>query len=73
MLCSTLLCALTVTYMKCWGLRCASLSAVTEVGAGQKGSSNHLNPNILYMMLAFVINLQWGLLIRYYRIDSLSQ
>jgi hypothetical protein len=37
--------------MKCWGLRASSLSAVTKVGAGQKRSSNHLNPNILYMML----------------------
>src|SRR5690554_4829482 len=35
------------------GLRCASLSAVTKVGAGQKDSRKHLNPNILYMMLAF--------------------
>jgi len=40
--------------MKCWGLRASSLSAVTKVGAGQKLSSNHLNPNILYMMLAAV-------------------
>ena len=37
------------------GLRCASLSAVTKVGAGQKGSHKHLNPNILYMMLPNVI------------------
>ena len=37
------------------GLRCASLSAVTEVGAGQGGSHKHLNPNILYMMLQGVI------------------
>jgi hypothetical protein len=33
------------------GLRCASLSAVIKVGAGQKGSHKHLNLNILYMML----------------------
>jgi hypothetical protein len=45
----------TVTYMKCWGLRVSSLSAVTKVGAGQKGLRNHLTPNILYMMLAIVI------------------
>ncbi|ASB50299.1 hypothetical protein CDL62_14700 [Alkalitalea saponilacus] len=35
------------------GLRCASLSAVTKAGAGQKGSCKHQNPNILYMMLPF--------------------
>ena len=38
-----------------WGLRASSLSAVTKVGAGQKRSSNHLNPNILYMMLYTVV------------------
>ena len=38
--------------MKCWGLRASSLSTVTKVDAGQKHSSNQLNPNILYMMLA---------------------
>jgi hypothetical protein len=34
------------------GLRETDLSAVTKVSAGQKGSYKHLNPNILYMMLA---------------------
>ncbi|ASB50470.1 hypothetical protein CDL62_15590 [Alkalitalea saponilacus] len=33
------------------GLRCASLSAVTKVCAGQKDSCKHQAPNILYMML----------------------
>src|SRR5690606_268696 len=33
------------------GLRETDLSAVTKVSAGQKLSSNHLNPNVLYMML----------------------
>ena len=33
------------------GMRESKLSAVTKVGAGQKGSRKHLNPNILYMML----------------------
>jgi hypothetical protein len=33
------------------GLRETYLSAVTKVSAGQKLSSNHLTPNILYMML----------------------
>jgi len=46
-----LILAVTVTYMKCWGLRASSLSAVTKVGAGQKASHKHLTPNILYMML----------------------
>ncbi len=41
--------------MKCWGLRASSLSAVTKADAGQKVSSNHLTPNILYMMLGCVI------------------
>src|SRR5690554_6778972 len=45
----------TVTYMKCWGLRESSLSAVTNAGAGQIDSHKHLNPNILYMMLQGVI------------------
>ncbi|MCC7319160.1 MAG: hypothetical protein IT219_11545 [Bacteroidales bacterium] len=48
--------AVTVTYMKCWGLRASSLSAVTKVGAGQNGSYKHLNPNILYMMLGAGVN-----------------
>ena len=47
--------AVTVTYMKCWGLRALSLSAVTKVSVGQKGSFKHQTPNILYMMLwAFI-------------------
>lgn len=33
------------------GIAGSSLSAFTKAGAGQKGSSSHLNPNILYMML----------------------
>jgi len=40
--------------MKRWGLRASSLSADTKVDAGLKDSSNHLNPNVLYMMLAVV-------------------
>ena len=39
------------------GLRSASLSAVTKVGAGQKGFCKHLNPNVLYMMLAKVVSI----------------
>jgi hypothetical protein len=38
--------------MKRWGLRASSLSAVTKADAGQDTSSNHQNPNVLYMMLA---------------------
>jgi hypothetical protein len=38
--------------MKRWGLRASSLSAVAKADAGQKHSSNHLTPNVLYMMLA---------------------
>lgn len=38
--------------MKRWGLRASTLSAVTKADAGQNASSNHLNPNVLYMMLA---------------------
>ena len=49
--------------MKCWGLRAPSLSAVAKVGAEQKGSRKHLNPNILYMMLATVIHLSFSNLI----------
>ena len=37
--------------MKRWGLRASSQSAVTKAYAGQNTSSNHLNPNVLYMML----------------------
>ena len=37
--------------MKRWGLRASSLSAVAKANAGQKLSYNHLNPNVLYMML----------------------
>jgi hypothetical protein len=50
---------LTVTCMKRWGLRASSLSAVTKADAGQNVSDNHLNPNVLYMMLAvrFYFNL----------------
>jgi hypothetical protein len=33
------------------GLQCASLSAGTKVGAGQKGSCKHLNTIFLQMML----------------------
>ena len=41
----------TDTCIKRWGLRASSLSAVAKVEAGQKHSSNHLTPNVLYMML----------------------
>lgn len=37
--------------MKRWGLRASSLSADTKADAGQNTSCNHLNPNVLYMML----------------------
>jgi len=37
--------------MKRWGLRASSLSADTNADAGQNASHNHLNPNVLYMML----------------------
>jgi len=37
--------------MKRWGLRATTLSAVAKADAGQNSSSNHLNPNVLYMML----------------------
>jgi hypothetical protein len=36
--------------MKRWGLRASSLSADTNADAGPNTSSNHLNPNVLYMM-----------------------
>jgi hypothetical protein len=53
--------------MKRWGLRASSLSAATKVDAGQNASRNHLNPNVLYMMLAVVhfyifINLSFPIL-----------
>jgi len=41
--------------MKRWELRASSLSAVTKTDAGQNDSSNHLTPNVLYMMLANVL------------------
>jgi len=41
--------------MKRWGLRASSLSAVAKADAGQKDSINHLNPNVLYMMIGTVI------------------
>ena len=43
--------------MKRWGLRASSLSADTKADAGQKPLNNHLNPNVLYMMLPPVIHL----------------
>jgi hypothetical protein len=43
--------ALTVSGMKHWGLRASSLSADKKTDAGQKYSIDHLNPNVLYMML----------------------
>ena len=49
-----LLCRLTVTCMKRWGLRASSLSAVAKADAGQNTLNNHLPPNVLYMMLAVV-------------------
>jgi hypothetical protein len=42
---------ITDTCIKRWGLRASSLSAVAKADAGQKTSNNHLNPNVLYMML----------------------
>ena len=42
------------TCIKRWGLRASSLSAVAKADAGQKHSSNHLTPNVLYMMLCAV-------------------
>jgi hypothetical protein len=42
---------LTDTCIKRWGLRASSLSAVAKADAGQNTSCNHLNPNVLYMML----------------------
>gem|GEM_PF-6965552 len=41
--------------MKRWGLRASFLSADTKADAGQNASSNHLNPNVLYMMLCAVV------------------
>jgi hypothetical protein len=41
--------------MKRWGLRATFLSAVAKANAGQNTSHNHLNPNVLYMMLAAAI------------------
>jgi len=38
--------------MKRWGLRASSLSNKTKADAGENISNNHLNPNVLYMMLA---------------------
>jgi len=51
-------CVPTVACMKRWGLRTSYLSAGTNADAGQKHSYNHLNPNVLYMMLAlvFIVN-----------------
>ena len=43
--------------MKRWGLRATSLSAAAKVDAGQKTSSNHIDPNVLYMMLATGVHL----------------
>jgi len=45
---------LTVTCVKRWGLRTSSLSAVEKADAGQNTSINHLNPNVLHMMLCAV-------------------
>jgi hypothetical protein len=39
------------TCMKRWGLRASLLSTVAKANAGQNNSRNHLNPNVLYMML----------------------
>jgi hypothetical protein len=44
--CRVLQFCLTVTCMKCWGLRASSLSAVAKANAGQNTSHNNLNPNI---------------------------
>ena len=46
-----LLCPLTDTCIKRWGLRAPSLSAVAKADAGQNTSCNHMTPNVLYMML----------------------
>ena len=42
---------ITVTCMKRWGLRASSLSAATNADAGHDVLHNHLNTNVLYMML----------------------
>jgi hypothetical protein len=42
-------------HYKTLGIAGSSLSAVTKADAGQKFSSKHLTPNILYVMLAVVI------------------
>jgi hypothetical protein len=42
------------------GLRASFLSAVTKANAGQDVSNNHLNPNVLYMMLAAVVLFFFG-------------
>lgn len=57
--------------MKRWGLRATSLSADTKADAGQKHSRNHLNPNVLYMMLATVFIhsvIQFSLVIHQFQI-----
>jgi hypothetical protein len=41
--------------MKRWGWRASYLSAVAKADAEQNDSSNHLNPNVLYTMLAPVL------------------
>jgi len=51
----TVLCP-TFACMKRWGLRASSLSAVAKADAGQNTSYNHLNPNVLYMMLCGVFH-----------------
>src|SRR5690606_6485662 len=55
--CRTIFCRCSASRhtMKRWGLRASSLSAVTKANAGQNTSCNHLNPNVLYMMLPAVI------------------
>ena len=52
--CRTLFCRCSASRhtIKRWGLRAWSLSADTKADAGQNTSINHLNPNVLYMMLA---------------------
>ena len=52
--CRLLRLLVTDTCIKCWGLRASSLSAETKADAGQNAKRNHLNPNVLYMMLAVV-------------------
>jgi hypothetical protein len=47
--------ALTEACMKRWGLRASFLLADTNADAGQNACFNHLNPNVLYMMLGKVI------------------